>query len=180
MATKRNLLIQEIKDAFSGVELEDGISMMQAAGMDTYSNREICAVGTNEVVNNWQNLPADELVGTIKLAYFDPKGFRYYFPAYALWSLQQLEYFEQIHALEYINFSRVQSIVGSLILGNQKELSEYKSWQFSMFSLAQCVAVAHYLMFMVEWCDVHDERYPSMYAKQALEEYWDRFLQIPM
>ncbi|GAB4199638.1 MAG: hypothetical protein Fur006_50470 [Coleofasciculaceae cyanobacterium] len=93
LAEKTRLsLIEEINAAFDGVSRQDGISPHAARALDDWSSlEEAKKIGQKmDLDTQWQEVP-DEWLMTFHdiFAFLDPKGFRYYIPAYMVWSLKE-------------------------------------------------------------------------------------------
>lgn len=74
--------------AFSGVLLEDGITLAQANSMDCYQSEEEQATARLKDINSsWQNYSKQDLEGFTSILYLDEKGFAYYIPAYLIWCM---------------------------------------------------------------------------------------------
>jgi hypothetical protein len=73
-----------IAEAFKGVTLEDGISLLQSIVIDNYgegyTDEEFEALKQKENVTDWQSLKLEDLK-KLEIAHLDEKGFRYYIPA---------------------------------------------------------------------------------------------------
>ncbi|MBW4600813.1 MAG: hypothetical protein KME29_14735 [Calothrix sp. FI2-JRJ7] len=90
LENKRLQLIERINQAFNDVSLEDGLSLYGARALDDWCSmeeaREISQKMTFE--QKWQDIPKEfleELGGFFN--FIDPKGFRYYLPAFLIYSL---------------------------------------------------------------------------------------------
>lgn len=83
----KHYLIDLIADAFNGVILEDGISLHETEVIDGYgSPEEATSARQHDSLDNWQALlnrpDLYEVSGFGGSAFLDPKGMRYYLPAY--------------------------------------------------------------------------------------------------
>ena len=88
----RLLLIEKITAAFDGVSRQDGISLHAAQALDDYSSLEEAKKIGREMDRDtqWQDVPNKWLMQFQDIfPYLDPKGFRYYIPAYMVWSLKE-------------------------------------------------------------------------------------------
>lgn len=88
----RLLLIEKITAAFDGVSRQDGISLHAAQALDDYSSLEEAKKIGREMDRDtqWQEVPDKWLMQFQDIfPYLDPKGFRYYIPAYMVWSLKE-------------------------------------------------------------------------------------------
>ena len=114
-------LINEIRDAFAGVTLEDGVSLNIAEYNDSGgSNKEYLEAAKLDEKNNWEHL-SDAILEkhTVTFSFTDLKGFRFYLPAYMIWTLKNHRYSNSIiadqtiyaldtdhHVFENISFSQ--------------------------------------------------------------------------
>lgn len=93
LAEKTRLpLIEKIIAAFNGVSRQDGISLHAARALDDWSSlEEAKKIGWEmDLDRNWQEVPDEWLMKFHDIfAFLDPKGFRYYIPAYMVWSLKE-------------------------------------------------------------------------------------------
>lgn len=86
------LLIKKITAAFDGVSREDGISLHAARALDDWhSLEEAKKIGQKmDRDTKWQEVPAEWIMKFHDIfSFLDPKGFRYYVPAYMVWSLKE-------------------------------------------------------------------------------------------
>lgn len=126
-------LIEQITAAFDGVTREDGITLHEARALDDYADtkkaREI------DYDRRWQDVP-DEWLEKFDdvFPFFDPKGFRYYIPAYMIWCLKNY------------NTSNSNSL-HSTIYALHYAKRYYRS-HFRLLNEAQLQAVSKFLRFM--------------------------------
>ena len=90
MAPDDQTIIQEITDAFDGVSREGGISLHEAEEIDCRGTPEqFAAARWLDTDQRWQDVPGTWLEEFPSVPFFlDPIGFRYYLPAYMIWSLR--------------------------------------------------------------------------------------------
>lgn len=76
----------EIRLAFAGVTLGDGIGLLEAQGIDDYADDETCAgYRRQDEKENWQNIPPVALNRcNSSLSFFDAAGMRFHLPAYLI------------------------------------------------------------------------------------------------
>jgi hypothetical protein len=93
LAEKTRLsLIEKITAAFDGVSRQDGISLHAARALDDYSSlEEAKKIGQKmDLDTKWQEVPDEWIMKFHDIfPFLDPKGFRYYIPAYMVWSLKE-------------------------------------------------------------------------------------------
>ncbi|NER84275.1 MAG: hypothetical protein F6K42_33015, partial [Leptolyngbya sp. SIO1D8] len=87
------VLIQTITAAFSDVLREDGVSMHQARVIDDYgSPEEEAQARLLDIDTHWWEVPDAWIAEFYEiLSFVDPKGFRYYIPAYMIWTLKNYD-----------------------------------------------------------------------------------------
>src|SRR5262245_37614692 len=138
-------LIVEITGAFDGVAREDGVTLHQAIAIDDYkTDQEQLDARRLDTEQRWQDVPVEAIVAcNSALSFLDPKGFRYYLPAFMVAGLTNwdneaggaADTFEYDLLHEYPK-SRRQSEPASIA-------GKYG------YSVAQCRAIAHFLRFVV-------------------------------
>lgn len=166
-------VIAEITAAFDGVSREDGITLHEAQAIDDYgSDAERAAAHTLDTETRWQDIPDEDIqCGYVVLSYLDPKGFRYYIPAYMVWVLRNLENNECE--------SMTPDSVESSFVGYK---SREQKARFALFTRQQSKAIAHFLkcwanhteQFYVEHGMEYDREDNAL--NQALGYYWGQFL----
>ena len=160
---KRDAVIRQIETAFDGVDRKFGVSLHEAYVIDGYGGKwEQMRARMTDTEWRWQDVPEADIAEYASiLSFLDPVGFRYYLPAYMVWTLKNYE-------------DNDSNSVESLILA--LEISEpfraHKMERFALFSRPQSEAVCAFLRFMVENAgDYTDEDT----ARQALKQYWGQF-----
>ncbi|HEY0075490.1 MAG TPA: DUF6714 family protein [Abditibacteriaceae bacterium] len=167
-------LISEITVTFDGVSREGGVSLHEAAGIDDYesSDDERAVNRAKDTDTKWQDVPDEDIeYGYVVLNYLDPKGFRYYIPAYMIWVLNNLENCET----QSMTFDAVAYTFVGYKSADQKA-------KCSLLTVKQSKAIAHFLRFWVDHTEkslaelgldydqADDER------QQSLNYYWSQFL----
>ena len=90
MTADEQELIDKIRAAFAGVKLEDGISL----NMTEYNDSGGCMPEFKEKASDdervdWQAIPDKTLEQfTVTFSFTDLKGFRFYIPAYMIWTIR--------------------------------------------------------------------------------------------
>lgn len=90
MTAEEQELIDRIRVAFAGVTLEDGISL----NMTEYNDSGGCMPKFKEKASDderidWQAIPDMTLEQfTVTFSFTDLKGFRFYIPAYMIWTIR--------------------------------------------------------------------------------------------
>ena len=95
----RQEVIDAITGAFDGVWREDGVTLHQARVLDDYGDEEEqAAARKKDKDTRWQDVPdrwiERDLANT--LPFLCPKSFRYYIPAFMIWSLKN---YDRLHHL---------------------------------------------------------------------------------
>lgn len=155
-----------IYHAFAGVSREGGISLHEALILD-YSgtfdstNRKHRAMKSKDRDQDWVEVPeADIAAGYQGLCFVDAIGFRYYLPAYIIWSLK--------------NFGSRTSDTAQwtlYALGRGTTRSRWEDFEekLSLFTVEQRTAVAQFLRYML--MNARDE-IDEHNARQSYENYW--------
>jgi len=161
----RQHVIDEIRQAFGHVSREDGVTLHEAQVIDDYgSDEERVAARALDTDCRWQDVP-DHLIEKYPdtLCFVDPKGFRYYLPAYMVWGLRQYE---------ASNSFSVDHPIYSLMLSEVKPLREWELERYRVFDDEQAKAICRFLRFMAE----QDEDFvDAKSAREALEGFWGKF-----
>jgi hypothetical protein len=82
-------LIRTIREAFRDVKLEDGISLNMTEYYDSYEAEEqFKQLAIDDECNDWQKIE-DKILEkfTVTFCFTDWKGFRFYLPAYMIWTI---------------------------------------------------------------------------------------------
>jgi hypothetical protein len=79
-----NQLIAEITAAFDGVAREDGTTLHEAIAIDNWrSHEEQMTARRLDTEQRWQDVPGEAILACESvLPFLNPKGFRYYLPAF--------------------------------------------------------------------------------------------------
>lgn len=140
-----NKLIAEITAAFDGVSREDGVTLHEAKAIDDWKPfEEAQAARQLDTEQRWQDVPEEDLLTSDSpLPFFDPKGFRYYLPAFMLCGLKDWENDSSgiLHSCGY-----------NLLHEPQKSLRQSEPASIVAkysFTDAQCKAIACFLRFVV-------------------------------
>jgi len=158
--TDRSNVIAQITKAFSKVSREGGVSLHEADVLDAYGSDEECAAARAiDTDTKWQEVPESDIEENYSiLSFLDPIGFRYYIPAYMVWSLRHWERADS---------NSVFSTVDHLTLVDRLDLREYHLARFRVFSPDQRSAVQSFLRHMATYSEEYSED-----ASKALASYW--------
>lgn len=145
-----------IRDAFSGVTLEDGIGLLQGQEIDDYADiKTQLAARDHDEKQDWTRIPVDRLnAAHSSLCFFDPKGMRFHLPAYLIADLTgKLE----------------QGIFFHLTYTGDNARSA-----FSAFTADQRHAVHQFLLVHLATLDEPNYEFQHSSVEQAIAEYWSR------
>lgn len=78
--------IHQLRNAFRGVPLGDGVGLLEANGLDDYaSDSELARLRQLDEKTNWENLDVEQLNKYYSApSFFDPKGFHFHLPAFLI------------------------------------------------------------------------------------------------
>jgi len=143
----------QIREAFSHVQLGQGVGLRQAQGIDGYEDEEaLAAYRALDEKLDWSRIPSSALNEcNSSLSFFDAEGMRFHLPAYLLADLDGSYEFGMAFCLT--------------------DLGELREEQFALLSPAHRDAVRSFLEYISEECDYLFER-PNIL--RALEEYWSK------
>jgi ribosomal protein S18 acetylase RimI-like enzyme len=139
--TKQNL-ITNIKNAFQFVQLEDGIGLWEAQGIDDYADSKTLAqLRKKDERINWENIPFKDLVDCqSSLSFFDAKGMRFCLPRFLIFELLSAEIYEA----QNINAPDV------LFTLSYKLNEDYQKSRFSLFNKQQIESIIYFLEYKLD------------------------------
>jgi hypothetical protein len=157
-------IIEAIRSAFAGVP-RGCITLHEAEVLDSYgSDAERQKARRLDTEESWDRVPDRDIEGrTTALSHLDPEGWRYYLPAYMIWSLR--------------HFRVSGSVVSDLTIyafdlsSCDSGLREYKMNRFRLLNHAQSRAVCRFLRYMA----ANDDYVDGGVANLALGEFWSQF-----
>ena len=149
-------LIQKIQIAFKNVKLEDGVSLNMTEYKDSSGSiPEYKEKSLLDERNDWSAIPDSTLEQfTVTFSFTDLKGFRFYIPAYMIWTIK--------------NFDKSNSIIGNFTIyaidPNHYifDKTSFTDW----FTREQITVMCSFLEFALQQNNMLDERV----ASQNLEE----------
>lgn len=153
--SKRKAIValeQEIRNAFSGVVLDDGVGLTEGLEIDSYASAEDrAAARANDEKLDWSSIPPELLNGAAtSLAFFDAKGMRFHLPAYLIADLQgTLDQDIRFHL-------------------NTRGLDK----RFSMLTESQKVAVRHYLELQLELLPEWNLQFEESMIRDSINGFW--------
>lgn len=149
---KKEILINQTKEAFNNVKLEDGIGLNEAQGFDDYEDAQTQKkLRDKDEKENWEAIPSSELNRcNSSLSFFDAKGMRFHLPSFMTTELNN----------EFLG------IVFTLTLG-----SDNAKAQRSALSSVQKKSIRAFLEHLLE----DDEyKYERNQIKYALDNCWQK------
>ncbi len=176
-------LIEEITEAFLYVSRGNGIMLSEAWVIDAYgSDEERAAAKAQDTDTHWQEVPEDDIsFGYLCLSYLDPVSFRYYLPAYMIWTLKNYGHtdsttpeaiFSNLKLTDQ-NFHQwavdLKQRLGLLPPPEYSKINKRELERFNIFSLEQSKSIAHFLQFFAE-CHTDE------IAQKALDSSWQKFI----
>jgi uncharacterized protein DUF6714 len=163
----RRAIEREIQMAFRGVTLGQGISLRQAQltgrSPDAVSNTHSSSVTPGEIVDDWSQIPLDELERDC-IAHLDAGGFRYYIPALMLSVLENYD-------------SASMRVIGTLgsLYPKKNHSWEYHMLRYSLLNHTQKTAIARFLAALPKLVELGYEDHKI--AERTLRNYWGEYLQ---
>jgi hypothetical protein len=156
-------IIAAIREAFADAR-RGRITIHEAEVIDSYgSEAEREEARKHDTEAHWSEVPDREIEECAwALPHLDPESWRYYVPAYMIWSLR---YFQTNNSI-VSDFT-----IYAFNLHDDSELREYKLARFRLLNPAQARAVGLFLRYMAD----HRDHADSETAARALAEYWGEF-----
>lgn len=159
----RDAVTRQIETAFDEVSRIRGVTLHEAnakyEGRRTSKRRAARRLDTE---TRWQDVPESDIERYHWiLSHFNPVGFRYYMPAYMIWSLKNYADAE-MKSVDYTVYN----------LLPYRSLYRWKMLRFKFLTRPQSESCCAFLRFMAEQTGgiVDDNA-----AREALEQYWGRF-----
>jgi hypothetical protein len=145
-------LKEQIRSAFIGETLGDGVGLMQAQGLDDYADVAMLAsYRAADEKNDWSKIEADQLNQCYSsLSFFDAEGMRFHLPAFLI---------------AYLAGTFRQDILFALTYAEHENLS-----RFNLLSNSQRNVVRDFLNYELERSN--DFNRPMI--EQALAGYWNK------
>jgi hypothetical protein len=152
MDSSKENVIEEIRAAFRGVTLGDGIGLWQAQGIDDYASEETCAqYRERDEKLDWAKITADDLNRCYSSpSFFDAESMRFHLPAFLV--------------------AELNGELGVDPVFHLTQLDDYKKSKLVLLSQAQREAVRQFLLF------IRDEPRYAFYrpdVEWALANYWN-------
>lgn len=164
MTDTAEAIIDAIRAAFAGVP-RGSITLHEAEVIDAYGSAEEQAEARRrDTEASWDRVPDLDIEEcTAALSYLDPESWRYYIPAYMIWTLRHFR----------VNCSIVSDFTIYTFDASERDLAlrEYMSKRYRMLDVAQSRAVCRFLRYMA----ANDDHADGTVANVALADFWGRF-----
>jgi hypothetical protein len=135
-------LVSMIEGAFDGVTLEDGVSLNECEFADSGGTATVFRdAAANDERENWRLIADDLTRFEVTFCFTDLRGYRFYLPAYMIWTIR--------------NFRTSNSIIADFtIYACDPDRHQFKEMPFvQFFDHAQLQAIVSFLQF----CAEHEE-----------------------
>jgi len=139
-------LIAQIEEAFAGVALEDGLSLNECEYADSGGTaKEYLERAKRDERQDWRKVAADDLERHhVTFSFADVKGYRFYLPAYMIWTLKNYRTTDSVSA----DFT---------IYACDPDRFEFRNMSLvGVFSAAQLRTTMDFLRFCIESCTEED------------------------
>jgi hypothetical protein len=155
------LLIRQIQDAFAGTQLEDGTTIHEADLEGCYLKEEERLEGrAKDTEADWSEVPDWKIERfPSALSFFDVKGWRFYIPAYMIWTLKNWRTTTLITA-DYVVWSV------------DPTMPDFSLPRYESLSVAQAHVVYRFVRFFCDYSGDEESRH-------AMDTYWHQFASLP-
>ncbi len=136
-------LINEIREAFKNVKLEDGVGLWEAQGIDDYADNEtIAELSKKDEREDWDKISCKDLDYCYSsLCFFDAKGMLFHLPKFLIFEISDgLTSHDLIFTLEL----------------NDEKYKEYQNDRFSLLNKKQILCIIHFLEYKLEMVNLND------------------------
>lgn len=156
--TQEEKLIERIQSAFSNVKLEDGVSLNMTKYNDSGgSSQEYLTEAIVDERNDWQAISDETLEQfNVTFSFTDVKGFRFYLPAYMIWTIKN-------HA---ISDNIIADFTIYALKPDHHVFKQAKVDFYDWFTAEQLDSIIAFLKF----CTKNYETLDSLVARENLEE----------
>jgi len=171
-----NEIIDEIRIAFAGVYRL--MSLRQADVVDDYGPEgEYKRAGKLDCDTDWQEVPDERIAQhDSALSFLDPTSFRYYVPAYMVWTLKNFRTTDScsdgaiVYALTPypLDHASDYEFAKTHLSSFPDSMLRYHLERFTALDRAQSRAVFHFLRYMSQFSGFEN-------AQIAIENYWGQF-----
>jgi hypothetical protein len=149
--SEKDAVIEQIREAFRGVVLGNGVGLLQGQGIDHYEDEAICQTyreGDKKL--NWEAIQAENLDKChSSLSFFDAEGMRFHLPVFLRADIKEELGWDPIFHLT--------------------QLDDYAKSKFILFSSNQRAAVRSYLLWVKDQPNYEFDREA---IERSIEAYW--------
>ena len=180
-------IIQQAIGAFKNVKLSDGISLNEAREIYLISDYAynfsiysleakslLANVRTSELNSSWQTISEEKLKTSLNsfvtFYYLDAKGWRYYFPAYIVWSLDRYLYHNVNYFYEVICVFLMQKEHYVFDRKQGQFYQQNKTEYFATMTAEQHRVICQFLKFIANYATGYRQE-----AEEILEQYCKSF-----
>jgi hypothetical protein len=163
MDAESEALVSEIRDAFQNVP-RGILTMHQAHIVKWASEDKLIEAAALDRERSWTEINDETIVEARNALYgADPQSWRYFLPAYMVWTLKHLQS-SSLSVIDQVVYTFQPYEVGH-------RLRQESVLRFDTLSLAQKRCVAHFLGYMA----MHPESCDADAARRLLDTYWREF-----
>jgi hypothetical protein len=153
MSQERDEIIAEVREAFRGVKLGDGVGLHQGQAIDDWEDQATqLSERQKDEKENWEVIPTETLnLCHSSLCFFDAEGMRFHLPAFIIGDLRDE--------------------LGCDAVFHLTELTDYALSKLTALTVAQHNAIRHYLLLVMNEPNYEFDR-PAI--ESALSTYWQQ------
>lgn len=157
-------IVAEIRTAFCDVQRGE-TTLHETDVIDDWGTEEQCAAARkHDTESHWNQVPDEDIDAYPNtLCFLDPVSWRYYIPAFMIWTLR--------NCLSSNSLTSDFTISTFDLSDEHASLSELEMERFGMLTDQQSRAVCKFLRYMAG----DENRGDCLVANEALRKYWGRF-----
>tara|TARA_R110002072_G_scaffold271010_1_gene430802 strand:- start:16164 stop:16799 length:636 start_codon:yes stop_codon:yes gene_type:complete len=176
LRVRRDRLIDQIHTVFKDVKLGDGITLCEAGAIDSYgTDKELALAREMDQDIHWTQVDIEYAdPGSSAMFFVDAAGFRFYLPAYLVYTLKHD--FTQFFGGAPSEL-RSSNCIPSILNRSSTEssaISDGDGSPFGNFTRRECMCIARFLAFYAE---LQTNEYFDG-AIEALKNHWGQYLSI--
>ena len=154
------LLIKRIQNAFAGTQLEDGVTIHEAHLDGCYLKEEDrLEARAKDTEVDWSEVPDWKIERfPSALSFFDVQGWRFYIPAYMIWTLK--------------NWRTTNLIVADYVVWEFDPTTDSSLPRYESLSAEQAYAAYWFVKFFCDYSGDEESRH-------AMDAYWHQFASVP-
>lgn len=172
LRVRRDRLIDQIHTVFKDVKLGDGITLCEAGAIDGYGTDKECALAREMDQDiHWTQVDIEYAdPGSSALSFVDASGFRFYLPAYLVYTLKHD--FTEFFGGAPSELRSTNSVLYKLKKSSTESAARTDGDKnpFANFTRRECVCTARFLAFCAEL--LLDD------AVEAIKNHWGQYLSI--